>query len=74
MQMHPSITRERVRRAVKRRITSLDDPGFCIACGVEVSGVEPDAREHVCKACGAAAVYGAEELQLQMQAGGRGFI
>lgn len=36
--------------------------GFCLACGVEAYGVEPDARKYTCEYCGAAKVYGAEEL------------
>ncbi len=42
----------------------LDDSsiGYCLACGAEASGVEPDARRYVCESCGAAKVYGAEEL------------
>lgn len=38
--------------------------GFCIACGEEASGVEPDAREYTCESCGEPKVYGAEELLL----------
>ena len=41
-----------------------DSLGFCLACGEEASGVEPDARRYECEACGAARVYGAEELLL----------
>jgi len=40
----------------------LSDPGFCIVCGDERSGCEPDAREHHCDSCGTATVYGAAEL------------
>lgn len=36
--------------------------GFCIACGKTQSGVEPDARCYECESCGAAKVYGAEQL------------
>lgn len=36
--------------------------GFCLACGSVQGGVEPDARRYVCEGCGAAKVYGAEEL------------
>ena len=36
--------------------------GFCLACGEEQGGVEPDARQYKCAACGAFKVYGAEEL------------
>lgn len=39
-----------------------DSIGFCLACGSEVYGVEPDAREYECEGCGARKVYGAEEL------------
>ena len=43
---------------------SEDNVGFCLACGHEHDGVEPDARRYVCPSCGAAKVYGAEELGL----------
>jgi len=35
--------------------------GFCLACGAETYGVEPDARRYTCEECGEKAVYGAEE-------------
>lgn len=38
--------------------------GFCLACGTEQDGVEPDARKYKCDACGAHKVYGAEEIAL----------
>lgn len=41
-----------------------DDTGFCLECGAEVYGVEPDGREYKCEVCGAYKVYGAEELCL----------
>ena len=42
----------------------LDSPGFCLACGADAYGVEPDARKYECEACGAPKVYGLEELLL----------
>ena len=36
--------------------------GFCVACGEEAFGVEPDARKYECESCGEHTVYGAEEL------------
>ncbi len=39
--------------------------GFCIQCGDQADGVEPDARRYRCESCGANAVYGAEELLLR---------
>lgn len=36
--------------------------GFCLACGEEADGVEPDARRYECEACGAHKVFGYSEL------------
>jgi hypothetical protein len=66
MKIHPSITRTRVMEAVERRMTTLDNPGFCLACGEEAMGCEPDARQYECESCGERQVYGAEELLLRM--------
>ena len=52
--------------ACQRRDVSLDNPGFCTACGADAEGVEPDARGYECEECGAHAVYGAEELLLEV--------
>jgi len=41
---------------------SGDYIGFCLECGDEASGVEPDARNYNCESCGAKEVYGAQEL------------
>ena len=43
---------------------SADNAGFCLSCGHEADGVEPDARKYECGHCGAHKVYGAEELVL----------
>ncbi len=45
-------------------LLELDTTGFCVACGAEVLGVEPDARKYECEGCGEEAVYGLEELLL----------
>ena len=39
--------------------------GFCLACGAEAYGVEPDARRYPCESCGAPRVYGAEEILMR---------
>lgn len=39
--------------------------GFCVECGDEAYGVEPDARRYQCESCGARAVYGVEELLIR---------
>ena len=56
------VTLEQVVDAVERD----DNLGFCLACGAEQGGCEPDARHYVCEGCGAHEVFGAEELLLRM--------
>ncbi len=41
-----------------------DNVGFCLKCGQEAMGVEPDARKYECESCGENAVYGASEILL----------
>lgn len=44
-------------------IVSRDEmAGFCLACGAEAEGVEPDACRYTCGYCGQPFVYGAEEI------------
>jgi len=62
--VNKAITAEVVMEAVERHNNSLDNPGFCIECGAEAEGCEPDMRKGTCESCGAKAVYGAEELLL----------
>jgi hypothetical protein len=38
--------------------------GFCLSCGADQYGVEPDARGYECEECGKERVYGAEEILL----------
>ena len=48
--------------AVMAAVERDDGTGFCITCGEEQSGCEPDARRVECDSCGEKKVYGAEEL------------
>jgi hypothetical protein len=41
---------------------SMDSLGWCLECGTETDGVEPDARNYRCDECGMLQVYGMEEL------------
>jgi transposase len=66
MKIHKDVTLERVTEAAERHHITLDNPGFCICCGAEAEGVEPDARRYECEACGENGVYGADELLLMM--------
>ena len=47
-----------------RAIENDENAGFCLACGDDCDGVEPDARKYMCESCGAHKVYGAEELMI----------
>lgn len=62
MKIHQSITSDRILEACERSQTSLDNPGFCVACGEDADDCEPDAERYECEACGQRAVYGAEQL------------
>lgn len=68
--MHKTLTLDVLQEAATRRLTSLDNPGFCTACGHEHEGIEPDAEGYECEACGEEAVCGAEELLMQAYSGG----
>ena len=66
IRIHESVTLTRVCEAVERSNTSLDDPGFCIVCGEDAYGVEPDAERYSCEVCQFPGVYGAEELLIYL--------
>jgi hypothetical protein len=51
---------------VMEAVQDDDNSGFCLACGEQAWGVEPDARGYECESCGEKKVYGAEELLLMM--------
>ncbi len=54
----PNLNIDVVLSAVQRD----DNIGFCLGCGLEQGGCEPDAREYKCDSCGEFSVYGAEEI------------
>jgi hypothetical protein len=66
MKIHESITLERVEEAAKQQMFGTENPGFCIACGEDADGCEPDARNYPCECCGENQVFGAQELLLHM--------
>ena len=43
-------------------VAADENRGWCLNCGAEAYGVEPDARRYRCESCQVKAVYGAEEL------------
>jgi hypothetical protein len=54
----PKVSLEQVMQAIE----DGEYAGFCLACGAEHYGVEPDARKYECEECGEPQVYGAEEI------------
>ena len=58
--VHVDVTFARLQDA----IDSDEYTGFCIGCGAETNGVEPDAERYACDECGSNLVYGAEKLIL----------
>jgi len=51
-------------KQLERIIESDNTTGFCLACGEENDGVEPDAGKYTCETCHMPKVYGAEQLIL----------
>lgn len=64
MKLHESITEERIEQGARESMFGEDMCGVCIACGEEAYGVEPDAEEYRCEACGQMKVYGWEQVLL----------
>lgn len=56
-QFKPSLSSDELSEAM-----SDGSQGFCLACGAEAYGVEPDARRYTCESCNQPKVYGLEEL------------
>lgn len=62
----PKLTVEVIAEAVRRGNAGLDNPGFCLVCGNEQDGCEPDAENYECVSCGAEQVFGAEQLLISI--------
>lgn len=62
VQVHKSLTFKKVERAIEQQQTSVENPGFCLNCGADCDGCEPDARNYFCENCGQSQVFGAEEI------------
>jgi hypothetical protein len=57
-----NVDKDALLAAVEESLFGMGNPGFCIECGEEGDGCEPDAREYPCESCGERAKFGAEEL------------
>ena len=64
MKVHKSVTRERVLAEAEDQMFGLGNTGFCVACGEDRGGCEPDAERYPCESCGENQVYGATELMM----------
>ncbi len=62
MKIHASVTVDRVVEAVQ----ADEYLGFCVKCGEDQEGCEPDARKYDCHECGEQSEYGAEELLIYL--------
>lgn len=65
-QWHPSLTDDRICDAAESQMYDLGSAGFCVVCGAERDGCEPDARKYLCLDCGKRSVYGAQELVIYL--------
>ncbi len=66
MDMHSSITTDRILDAVQESSFDLSMPGICIACGEDADTVEPDAENYECEHCGESQVFGVERILVEM--------
>jgi hypothetical protein len=58
----PIIDPDRLLEAVQESTFGMENIGFCIECGEEHNGCEPDAERYPCDDCGKESVYGAMQL------------
>ncbi len=66
----PLIDPDELLAAVREQMFGMGNPGFCISCGMQQEGCEPDAREYPCENCDDNQVYGAQELLIMGYADG----
>ena len=62
--IHKSLTLDRVMAAASAQMFGTENPGFCIACGEDADGCEPDSCNYPCEVCGENKVFGASEIML----------
>lgn len=57
---------DEVEAAARECMFGIDNTGFCLECGAERDGCEPDAEGYECYDCGAMRVMGAPELYVMI--------
>ncbi len=68
MGIHKSLTLDRVMAAAESQMFGMENPGFCIACGADADGCEPDACNYPCEDCGENKVFWSSEIMLMINA------
>ena len=66
MKLPKNLTIEQIADGAKRTMFGMENVGFCLSCGEEQGGCEPDAGEYKCESCGMPTVYGAGELLIML--------
>jgi len=66
MKLPDNLTIEQVLEAAEEQMFGMGNAGFCIVCGAERDGCEPDARNYECFECDEQQVFGASELVLMI--------
>ena len=56
-----AVTRTQVMQALEE-CNGDDFPGFCLSCGVQCEGVDPDTRGDTCDECKQPTLWGAEAI------------
>jgi hypothetical protein len=63
------VSRKLVERIVSQAVDVVEHDenlGCCLKCGAWCDGCEPDARMYPCDECGEYAVFGAEQILLEL--------
>jgi hypothetical protein len=66
MRLKPILDMDRVIEVARATMFGMANTGFCLECGEEQEGCEPDAENRECESCGAMAVMGAEQCLLSL--------
>jgi hypothetical protein len=64
MKLPDGLTIDMIEAAARESMFGMDNTGFCLVCGAERDGCEPDAAGYECWECGEHAVMGAEQLYM----------
>jgi hypothetical protein len=66
MEIHSSLSFDRVFSAAQDSMFGMGTTGFCLACGSDQEGCEPDMKNGKCEACEERKIMGAEDLLIML--------